>query len=76
VGRADDETHDRREFVTGKPLPVCGNTAEMLSRTRFGAHFEVTGDRSVHYGPFPCGPDAGADGKPDEVDRGCCYRGD
>ena len=63
---------DHYEFVAGKPLPVCGNTAEMLSETRFGAHFEVTGDRSVHYGLFPCGPDAAANSKGDEVDCGCC----
>jgi hypothetical protein len=28
----------------------------MLSETRYGSHFHVVGDRSVHYGPFPCGP--------------------
>ena len=30
---------DRHQFVTGEPLPVCGNTAVMLSETRFARHF-------------------------------------
>jgi len=47
---------DHHRFLTGKPVPVCGNTASMLSETRFAPHFEVRGDRSVHYGPFDCGP--------------------
>ncbi|GAA2121296.1 methyltransferase domain-containing protein [Streptomyces synnematoformans] len=47
---------DHHRFPTAKPAPVCGNTAEMLGRTRYAPHFEITGDRSVHHGPFPCGP--------------------
>jgi SAM-dependent methyltransferase len=47
---------DHHTFVTGKPMLVCGNTAAMVQETRFGRHFRVTGDRSVHFGPFPCGP--------------------
>ena len=43
---------DHHLFLSGKPLLVCGNTASMLSRTRFAPHFEVRGDRSVHYGLF------------------------
>jgi SAM-dependent methyltransferase len=49
---------DHHRFVTGKPMLVCGNTAAMLERTRFGRHFKVSGDRSLHYGPFDCGPAA------------------
>jgi SAM-dependent methyltransferase len=41
-------------FVTGKPTPVCGNTASMLTETRYARHFEVLGDRSTHYGLFAC----------------------
>jgi hypothetical protein len=47
---------DHHTFVTGKPMLVCGNTAAMIQQTRFGRHFRVTGDRSVHFGAFPCGP--------------------
>jgi SAM-dependent methyltransferase len=50
------ELDDRHRFITGKPMLVCGNTASMLSETRFAEHFTVTGDRSVHYGPFDCAP--------------------
>ncbi|MEX0680485.1 MAG: methyltransferase domain-containing protein [Balneolales bacterium] len=46
---------DHHVFETGKPVLVCGNTAAMLEKTRFGSHFRVDGDRSLHYGPFDCG---------------------
>jgi len=65
LGTIPDHPHrfsldDHLSFVTGKPVPVCGNSAAMLQETRFGRHFRVTGDRSVHFGPFACGPaDAG-----------------
>ncbi len=48
------DNHHR--FITGKPALVCGNTASMLKETRFARHFRVTGDRTVHYGPFLCTP--------------------
>ncbi len=47
---------DHHRFLTGKPMLVCGNTASMLSETRYAAHFKVLGDRSTHYGPFVCAP--------------------
>ena len=47
---------DHHRFISGKPMLVCGNTASMLSETRFSDHFKVTGDRSVHYGTFDCAP--------------------
>jgi len=47
---------DHHRFITGKPMLVCGNTASMLENTRFSKHFKVTGDRSVHFGPFECAP--------------------
>lgn len=46
---------DHHHFVTGKPMLVCGNTAEMVSRTRYAPHFKVIGGKSVHYGLFDCG---------------------
>lgn len=27
----------------------------MLSATRYAQHFDVTGDKTTHYGLFPCG---------------------
>jgi len=38
-------------FVTDMPHPVCGNTADMLSMTRFASHFVVT-PRGQHLGLF------------------------
>jgi radical SAM/Cys-rich protein len=63
------ELDDHHTFITGKPMLVCGNTAAMLEDTRYGAHFAVIGDRSVHYGPFDCAPAAA---KPDTESGGAC----
>lgn len=47
---------DHHVFVKGKPLPVCSNTAFMLSETRFHPHFEIRGDLAAHFGLFAgCG---------------------
>ena len=45
---------DHHRFFTGKPMLVCGNTASMVSNTRYGKAFKVIGNRSVHYGAFDC----------------------
>lgn len=45
-----DEDH---KFTRGKKTPVCGNTADILTATRFAPHFELIGDKSVHFGAFP-----------------------
>jgi SAM-dependent methyltransferase len=60
---------DHHRFYTGKPLPVCGNTAAMLSETRYAPHVEVIGDRSLHYGLFDCGPPSATS---PEASAGCC----
>jgi ubiquinone/menaquinone biosynthesis C-methylase UbiE len=49
---------DHHRFFTSKPMLVCGNTAAMLQQTRYGDHFSIHGDRSVHFGPFECSPGA------------------
>lgn len=41
-------------FIANKPMLICGNTASMLTKTRYAKHFRVTGNRAVHYGPFKC----------------------
>ena len=48
---------DHHRFFTGKPMTVCGNSASMVSNTRFGKAFKVIGDRSKHFGAFDCAPD-------------------
>ena len=45
---------DHHLFKTDMPVPVCGNTAAMLAQTRYADHFQISGDTSVHYGPFDC----------------------
>ncbi|MCA9398453.1 MAG: methyltransferase domain-containing protein [Candidatus Omnitrophica bacterium] len=60
---------DHHLFTTDKPLLVCGNTASMLSNTRYGKHFKITGDKSKHFGLFPCGP---ASSETDSSSKGGC----
>lgn len=65
------ELDDHHLLETGRPLPVCGNTADMLSRTRYAPHFRIDGDKSVHFGLFDCAAPVRAEG---EVSSGnaCC----
>ena len=43
-------------FETGRVMAVCGNTALMLAKSRFGRHFDFFGDMTKHFGTFPgCG---------------------
>ncbi len=39
-------------FETGRAVAVSGNTGAMLAGSRFAPHFELTGDRACHRGPF------------------------
>lgn len=66
----DLDNHHR--FITGKPMLVCGNTASMLSETRYAPHFRVIGDRSVHFGPFDCAPAHLKRDSEDESGGACC----
>lgn len=47
---------DHRAFERGRPERGCGNTAAMLTDTRFARWFDVTGSRATHSGMYPCGP--------------------
>lgn len=47
---------DHHLFEVGKPVRVCGNTADMLVATRYARHFKLQGDKSRHFGLFDCGP--------------------
>lgn len=60
---------NNHEFKTGIPYPVCGNTCNMLIKTRFKNHFKITGDFSVHYGPFDC---SSTTNKNEEAKESCC----
>jgi arsenite methyltransferase len=46
---------DHHLFQALKPALVCGNTAAMVSETRYSRHFHMIGDRSRHFGRFDCG---------------------
>lgn len=59
---------DHHHFQAGKPMLVCGNTADMLCATRYAPHFRVTGNKRVHYGLFDCAPVPGAAATP----GACC----
>ena len=64
---------DHHVFLTGKPLLVCGNTASMLTNTRYGKHFKIVGDKTRHFGPFPCGPASTVSTtKGAKTDGSCC----
>jgi SAM-dependent methyltransferase len=62
---------DHHRFVAGKPLLVCGNTADMLQATRYARHFRIIGEKSTHFGLFDCStPSAATVTKPSGA--GCC----
>lgn len=48
------DSHHR--FEAGMITTVCGNTALMLEKSRYGRHFDFFGERTTHFGIFPgCG---------------------
>ena len=47
---------DHHRFFKDLRLDVCGNSCTYIQDTRFGKHFEIFGDRSIHFGPYEgCG---------------------
>ncbi|MEO5559025.1 MAG: methyltransferase domain-containing protein [Dokdonella sp.] len=50
------ELDDHHRFENGRPMLVCGNTADMLSGSRYAAHFRIDGDKHRHHGLFDCVP--------------------
>lgn len=67
---------DHHVFETGRPMLVCGNTASMVEETWLKPHFEVIGNRDVHFGLFDCStPPVAVDGSADVAvssGGGCC----
>lgn len=43
-------------FETGRACLIGGNTSLILEKSRLAGHFEVTGNRNIHFGPFHPGP--------------------
>ncbi len=63
---------DHHRFERGRPMSVCGNTADMLSQSRYGRYFEITGDKSTHFGLFDCEPSLVAGTGPAAPSGACC----
>ncbi|MGE3680222.1 MAG: methyltransferase domain-containing protein [Bdellovibrionales bacterium] len=63
---------DHHIFEKGKSVPVCSNTAAMLSQTRYAPHFKIIGDESIHYGLFDCGPTDATSESKDSSFGSCC----
>jgi arsenite methyltransferase len=61
---------DHHHFETGRPLRVCGNTADMLAASRYAEHFQVLGDKSRHFGLFDCG--SAPQGETSSTSGACC----
>lgn len=61
---------DHHRFERGRPLLVCGNTADMLSGSRLAPWFTVAGNKSRHFGLFDCAP--AASGAPAAAPGACC----
>jgi arsenite methyltransferase len=55
---------DHHYFEQGRPLLVCGNTADMLAGSRFGRYFEILGEKRTHFGLFDCAPPSSAPAAP------------
>jgi SAM-dependent methyltransferase len=75
LGTIDQHPHsfdldDHHHFETGRPLRVCGNTADMVAGSRYGDHFQVLGDKSRHFGLFDCSPGPGSESA--KADSACC----
>lgn len=67
-GHPHDWTFDNHHrFERGRPLRVCGNTADMLAHSRFAPHFRIEGGKETHFGIFDCIPPA-----PESPAGGCC----
>lgn len=66
------ELDDHHRFEHARPTPVCGNTADMLSKSRYTAHFRVDGDKRQHFGLFDCAPASASPGATTGAAPGCC----
>ncbi|NMM28734.1 MAG: hypothetical protein HHJ12_15955 [Glaciimonas sp.] len=55
-GAPDQFVLDREHvFDTGRAVPVCRNTIEMIANSRYHSLFELIGEGRQHYGIFQCG---------------------
>jgi len=66
------ELDDEHVFYKNKPERVCGNTAIMLSRTRFKEYFQIMGSFKEHFGAFKDCLTVKRNSEADVVNSGCC----
>ncbi len=59
-------------FEAGKVIPVCSNTAAMLSATRYAPYFRIVGDCSTHFGLFDCHHDEALEPGIEKRNAGSC----
>ena len=59
-------------FYKNKPERICGNTALMLSKTRFKRYFEVAGSFDEHFGKFESCSNVERSGNTDQRGADCC----
>ncbi|MDQ6646370.1 MAG: methyltransferase type 11, partial [Pseudomonadota bacterium] len=60
---------DHHHLETGRPLRVCGNTADMLGSNRYAEYFRIDGDKQRHFGLFDCTLESGV---PTDSGSACC----
>lgn len=63
---------DQHHFGNGETVRVCGNTADMLSATRYSAHFRVDGNKQRHFGLFDCNSSTAGTAGSNTAGRTCC----
>jgi len=66
------ELDNRHTFYKSKPERICGNTALMLSQTRFKEYFQVLGSFKKHFGAFEHCSNVGQNSKTDQHNSNCC----
>ncbi|MGE4107343.1 MAG: methyltransferase domain-containing protein [Bacteriovoracia bacterium] len=63
---------DHHTFERNRPMLVCSNTADMLSKSRYGEYFSILGDQSKHFGLFDCLPSSVLKSSENTSPGGCC----
>lgn len=64
---------DHHSFEAGRPERICGNTADMIQKSRLSKYFKITGSRRIHFGEFSCGGTMAAEQYDSaEGSAGCC----
>lgn len=66
------ELDNAHAFYRNKPQRICGNTALMLSQTRFEKYFQVLGSFKEHFGIFEDCSNVGQNSKTEQQNSNCC----